>query len=117
MTFTKDEFMEDIMSNSMWPSNLELDWDRVHELAVAMHEAIEDSINEQQDLIQGLILMEWLSSVATINYRALRNQMMGQMIDGNMTTEEIFAIRMTPKHKQIDIDVSEIFNGGVNGSR
>ena len=40
--------------------------------------------------------------------------MMGQMIDGNMTTEEIFAIRMTPKHKQINIDVSEIFNGGGN---
>ena len=36
--------------------------------------------------------MEWLSSVATINYRALRNQMMGQMIDGNMTTEK-FVIR------------------------
>lgn len=114
MTFSKDEFMEDIMSNSMWPNNLDLDWDRVYELAVAMHEAIEDSINHQQDLIQGLILMEWLSSVATINYRALRNQMMGQMIDGNMTTEEIFAIRMTPKHKQIDIDVSEIFNVGGN---
>ena len=68
MTFGKDEFMEDIMSNSMWPNNLDLDWDQ-YELAVAMHEAIEDSINHQQDLIQGLILMEWLSSVATINYR------------------------------------------------
>lgn len=100
------------MSNSMWPNNLDLDWDRVHELAVAIHEAIEDSINKDQNLIQGLILMEWLSSVATINYRALRNQMMGQMIEGNMTTDEIFGIKMTPKHKQIDIDVSEIFNGG-----
>ncbi len=104
------------MNNSMWPNNLELDWDRVHELAVAMHEAIENSVNGEQDLIEGLILMEWLASVATINYRALRNQMMGQMIDGNMTTEEIFGIRMTPKQKQINIDVSEIFNMNGEGS-
>jgi len=102
------------MNNSMWPNNLDLDWDRVHELALAMHKAIEDSINEQQDLIQGLILMEWLSSVATINYRALRNQMMGRMIDGDMTTEEIFGIKMTPKHKEINIDISSIFGGEGN---
>lgn len=103
------------MSNSMWPNNLNLDWDRVHELAIAMHKAIEDSINKDQNLIQGLILMEWLSSVATINYRALRNQMMGQMIDGNMTTKEIFDIKMEPKkHEEFEIDISQIFKGEAN---
>jgi hypothetical protein len=104
MTFDKDEFMQDVVTNSMWPNNLTLDWDRIHGLALAIHESIENGINAEQTLLEGLILMEWLSGVATVNYRALRNQMMGRMIDGDMTTDEIFGIVMSPK-QSIDIDV------------
>lgn len=100
------------MQNSLWPNNLDLDWDRVHELAMAIHKAVEDSVTQQQHLIEGLILMEWLAGVATVNYRVLRNQMMGQMIDGNKTTEEIFAITMSPKATEINIDISDLFGGG-----
>ena len=108
MTFDKDEFMQDVVTNSMWPNNLTLDWDRIHGLALAIHESIENGINAEQTLLEGLILMEWLSGVATVNYRALRNQMMGRMIDGEMTTEEIFGIVMSPKQTSISIDISDM---------
>ena len=113
MTFDKDEFMQDIMSNSMWPNNLTLNWDRLHRLALSIHESIENGINAEQTLLEGLILMEWLSGVATVNYRALRNQMMGRMVDGEMTAEEIFGIEMTPK-QSINIDISDLV-GNMNG--
>lgn len=113
MTFDKDEFMQDIMSNSMWPNNLTLNWDRLHRLALSIHESIENGINAEQTLLEGLILMEWLSGVATVNYRALRNQMMGRMVDGEMTAEEIFGIEMSPK-QSINIDISDLV-GNMNG--
>lgn len=110
MRFSKDEFMNDIVHTHMWPNNMNVDWDRIWMLAQDIHEKIEDAVDSHQTLIEGIILMEWLSAVATVNQRALRQQMLGQIMDGQDPTEVLSTVMTPAKEATININLSDLLN-------
>lgn len=111
MKFSYEDFMEDIESNYVWPSNLDVDWQRIYNLALNLHSAIEEALDENQSLIEGMILMEWLRGVTSANYRVLRQQMLGMSIDGEKNVKDILNTVLPKKGQTINIDLSSILEG------
>ena len=87
MSFSYDEFMEDMWTNHLWPNNFPVDFRKVYELARELHNSIEEIISKKQNLIEGFVLMDWLSSVARMNQRVLRQQVFGRLTDGDTMKE------------------------------
>ena len=111
MKFSYEDFMEDMESNSIWPNNLDVDWQRIYNLALNLHNAIEEALDEKQSLIEGMILMEWLQGVTGANYRVLRQQILGMSIDGEKNVKDILNTVLPKKGQTINIDLSSILEG------
>jgi hypothetical protein len=111
MRFSYEDFMEDIESNSLWPNNLDVDWQRIYNLALNLHNAVEEALDEHQSLVEGLILMEWFQGVTSANYRVLRQQMLGMSIDGKGDMKDILNTVLPKKGEMINIDLSSILEG------
>mgnify|MGYP001350976084 CR=1 FL=1 len=114
MTFSYDEFMEDMSANKMWPNNFPVDFHKVYELAKNLHETIESSINKKQQLLEGLVLMDWLTSVAQMNYNALRQQVFGRLSDKESMEEVGEVILNSRSMPEIEINLEDFF--GDNGN-
>ena len=112
MSFSYDEFMEDMWTNHLWPNNFPVDFRKVYELARELHNSIEDIISKKQNLLEGYVLMDWLSSVARMNQRVLRQQVFGRLTDGD-TMKELGEVMLQPKKEKVDIEINieDVFGG------
>ena len=105
MSFSYDEFMEDMWANHAWPNNFPVDFRKVYELARELHNSIEDILSKKQNLLEGYVLMDWLSSVARMNQRVLRQQVFGRLTDGD-TMKEIGEVMLQSKKEDIGIEIN-----------
>ena len=111
MSFDYNDFMEDMNGNKMWPNNFPVDFHKVYELAKELHETIEVCISKKQNLLEGLVLMDWLTSVARMNYNALRQRAFGMLSDKE-TMEELEEVMLQPPSRpDIEINLEDFFGG------